>query len=76
MELTQEQINNISKAFKELAKEIKRIFEHIAEVFMQFIRSIDFNKITKIMKAQGILIRTKSRRIKKKQISIINKLLE
>lgn len=76
MKLTQEQINNITKAFQELAKEIKRIFEHIAEVFMQFIRTIDFNKLKKIAKARGILNRTKSKRIKKKQLKMVMCLLE
>ncbi len=76
MELTQEQINSITNAFYELAETFKKIWKEIKEIFIKFINSIDFNKLKAIKKSQGILNRTKSKRIKKKQLSIISKLLE
>lgn len=76
MELTQEQINSITNAFYELTETFKRIWKKIKEIFIKFINSIDFNKLKAIKKSQGILNRTKPKRIKKKQLSIISKLLE
>ncbi len=76
MELTQEQINSITNAFYELVETFKKIWKEIKEIFIKFINSIDFNKLKAIKKSQGILNRTKSKRIKKKQLSIISKLLE
>ena len=76
MELTQEQINSITNAFYELVETFKKIWKEIKEIFIKFINSIDFNKLKAIKKSQGILNRTKSKRIKKKQLSIISKVLE
>lgn len=76
MELSQEQINSLIEAFNKLVEAFKEVYEKLKAIFMKFINSIDFNKLKKIKKAQGIMIRTKSKRIKKKQLSIISKLLE
>lgn len=76
MELSQEQIDRITEAFNKLIEAFKEIYEKLKAIFMKFINSINFNKLMKIKKAQGILSKTKSRRIKKKQLSIISKLLE
>ncbi len=76
MELTQEQVDNITKVFNKLVEAFREFCEKLKEIFIKFINSIDFNKLKKIKRAQGILNRTKSRRIKKKQLSIISKLLE
>lgn len=76
MELSQEQIDRITEAFNKLIEVFKEIYRKLKEIFKRFVCSIDFNKLKKIKKAQGIMIRTKSKRIKKKQLSIISKLLE
>lgn len=71
MELTQEQINYLKKIFEDLCQAIIQAWKKIKEVFLKFIYSIDFNKLLKIRKYQGIYIRTKSKRIKKKQLKLI-----
>ncbi len=76
MELSQEQVDKLTEIFNNLLEAFKEIWKRIKEVFIKFINSIDFNKLKKIKKVQGILNRTKSRRIKKKQLSIISKFLE
>lgn len=76
MELSQEQIDSLMEFFNNLVQAVKEVWEKVKEIFIKFINSIDFNKLKKIKKAQGIMIRTKSKRIKKKQLSIISKLLE
>ncbi len=76
MELTQEQINSLTDAFNRIIETFREVYKKLKEIFSKFINFIDFNKLKKIKKAEGILNRTKSRRIKKKQLSIISKLLE
>lgn len=74
MELTQEQIDNLYNVFTELANIVKDIWNQIKEAFMKFINSIDYNKIKQLNKYSGIYMRTHNQRIKKKQLSKINKL--
>lgn len=74
MELTQEQIDSLCNVFTELANIVKDIWNQIKEAFMKFINSIDYNKIKQLKKYSSIYMRTHNQRIKKKQLSKINKL--
>lgn len=75
MELTQEQVNKLIKSFNEIANIIKNVWIKIKEAFIDFINSIDLKKIKQIIKYENIYLRTKSVRIKKKQIKLIQRIL-
>lgn len=75
MELTQEQVNKLINAFNEIANIIKNMWIKIKEAFINFINSIDLKKIKQMIKYNNIYLRTKSRRIKKKQIKLIQRIL-
>ena len=75
MELTQEQVNKLINAFNEIANIIKNMRIKIKEAFINFINSIDLKKIKQMIKYNNIYLRTKSRRIKKKQIKLIQRIL-
>lgn len=75
MELTQEQVNKLINVFNEIVNIIKNMWIKIKETFINFINSIDLKKIKQIIKYNNIYLRTKSRRIKKKQIKLIQRIL-
>jgi len=75
MELTQEQINSLNEAITKLAEACKEILTQIKEIFMDFIKQIDFRNIDKIRKYSKIYARTSNQRIKKKQLKKIRELL-
>lgn len=75
MKLTQEQVNKLINVFNEIVNIIKNMWIKIKEAFINFINSIDFKKIKQIIKYNNIYLRTKSRRIKKKQIKLIQRIL-
>lgn len=75
MEPTQEQVNKLINVFNEIVNIIKNMWIKIKEAFINFINSIDFKKIKQIIKYNNIYLRTKSRRIKKKQIKLIQRIL-
>ena len=75
MELTQEQVNKLINVFNEIVNIIKNMWIKIKEAFINFINSIDLKKIKQMIKYNNIYLRTKSRRIKKKQIKLIQRIL-
>ena len=77
MNLTEEQQENLVKAFQELIEAFKQVWKNVKEIVINLWNSFKeiISKNQKVKKYLAIYARTHNQRIKKKQITKIRKIL-